>query len=141
MGLEILLGELKNKYMELGLCDKVFQVFWYEWCKGNIIFMLCGDVVYFDLCYFGEKKLYECLLFICELVKVYVGVDLVKELILVCLIVYYIMGGIEIDQNCEICIKGLFVVGECFFVGLYGVNCLGFNFLVELVVFGCLVGE
>lgn len=81
------------------------------------------------------------MLFICELVKVYVNVDLVKELILICLIVYYIMGGIEINGECEICIKGLFVVGECVFVGLYGVNCLGFNLLVEFVVFGCVVGE
>lgn len=141
MGSEISLGESKNKYMELGLRDKVFQVFWYEWRKGNIIFTSRGDVVYFDLRYFGEKKLYERLSFICELAKAYVGVDSVKESISVRSIVYYIMGGIEIDQNCEIRIKGLFVVGECFFVGLYGVNRLGFNFLAELVVFGRLVGE
>lgn len=35
------------------------------------------DVVYLDLCYLGEKYLIECLLFICELVCVYEGVDLV----------------------------------------------------------------
>lgn len=57
------------------------------------------------------------------------------------LVVYYIMGGIEVDMYVEILIKGLYVVGECVFLGLYGVNCLGFNLLVEFVVFGKVVGE
>lgn len=54
-------------------------------------------MVYFDLRYFGEKKLHERLPFICELAKAYVGVDLVKELILVRLTAHYTMGGIETD--------------------------------------------
>lgn len=56
--------------------------------------------------------------------------------------IYYIMGGVKININIEVLDKdgkliiGLFVVGEVI-GGLYGENCIGGNFVVEIIIFGC----
>lgn len=141
MGPETLLGEPKNKYMELGPRDKVSQAFWHEWRAGPTVSTPLGDVVYLDLRHLGEKKLKERLPFICELAKAYVGVDPVKEPIPIRPTAHYTMGGIETNQDCETTIKGLFAAGECSSVGLHGANRLGSNSLAELVVFGRMAGE
>lgn len=95
MGPETPIGEPKNKYMELGPRDKVFQAFWHEWRAGRTIAISRGDVVYLDLRHLGEKKLLERLPFICELAKAYVGVDPVQEPIPVRPTVHYTMGALK----------------------------------------------
>ena len=128
--------------MELGPRDKVSQAFWQEWRKGNTLKTAKGvDVVHLDLRHLGEKYLHERLPFICELAKAYEGVDPAKAPIPVRPVVHYTMGGIEVDQKAETCIKGLFAVGECASSGLHGANRLGSNSLAELVVFGKVAGE
>ncbi len=108
---------------------------------GRTIATSRGDVVYLDLRHLGETKLLERLPFICELAKAYVGVDPVQTPIPVRPTAHYTMGGIETNKTCETRIKGLFAVGECFSVGLYGANRRDSNSLAELVVFGKVAGE
>ncbi|WP_373767113.1 fumarate reductase (quinol) flavoprotein subunit [Glaesserella sp.] len=142
LGPETPVGKPENKYMELGPRDKVSQAFWQEWRKGNTLKTAKGvDVVHLDLRHLGEKYLLERLPFICELAKAYEGVDPAKAPIPVRPVVHYTMGGIEVDQKAETCIKGLFAVGECASSGLHGANRLGSNSLAELVVFGKVAGE
>ncbi|AUI66482.1 MULTISPECIES: fumarate reductase (quinol) flavoprotein subunit [Glaesserella] len=142
LGPETPVGKPENKYMELGPRDKVSQAFWQEWRKGNTLKTAKGvDVVHLDLRHLGEKYLHERLPFICELAKAYEGVDPAKAPIPVRPVVHYTMGGIEVDQKAETCIKGLFAVGECASSGLHGANRLGSNSLAELVVFGKVAGE
>ena len=142
LGPETPVGKPENKYMELGPRDKVSQAFWQEWRKGNTLKTDKGvDVVHLDLRHLGEKYLLERLPFICELAKAYEGVDPAKAPIPVRPVVHYTMGGIEVNQQAETCIKGLFAVGECASSGLHGANRLGSNSLAELVVFGKVAGE
>lgn len=63
------------------------------------------------------------------------------QFILVVLVVYYICGGVVIDMVGCIDLLGLYVVGEMVYIGLYGVNCLVSNLLLECLVLGCLVVE
>lgn len=110
-------------------------------CAGRTIKSSRGDVVHLDLSHLGAEKLHERLPFICELAKVYVGVDSVTDPIPVRPTTHYTTGGIATDQKCETLIKGLFAVGECSSVGLHSANRLGSNSLAELVIFGRLADE
>jgi len=141
LGPETLLGEPKNKTMELGPRDRLSQAFWHEQQKGRTVATPLGDVVYLDLRHLGEKKLLERLPFICELSKAYVGVDPVTDPIPVRPTVHYTMGGIETNLKCATQLPGLYAVGECASVGLHGANRLGSNSLGELIVFGRVAGE
>lgn len=69
------------------------------------------------------------------------GIDIVKELILVVLVVYYMCGGVVIDFVGCIDFVGLYVVGEILYMGLYGVNWFVSNLLFECLVIGCVVVE
>ena len=135
------LGEPRNKYMELGPRDRVSQAFWHELQKGNTISHPLGEVVHLDLRHLGEQKIKERLPFICELAKAYVNVDPVKEPIPIRPTAHYTMGGIEVDQQGQTCIGGLFAIGECASSGLHGANRLGSNSLAELLVCGRRAGE
>ncbi|MDH2999234.1 fumarate reductase (quinol) flavoprotein subunit [Chelonobacter oris] len=142
LGPETPIGKPENKYMELGPRDKVSQAFWQEWRLGRTLKTAKGvDVVHLDLRHLGEKYLHERLPFICELAKAYEGVDPAKAPIPVRPVVHYTMGGIEVNQQAETRIKGLFAVGECASSGLHGANRLGSNSLAELVVIGKVAGE
>lgn len=142
LGPETPIGKPENKYMELGPRDKVSQAFWQESRLGRTLKTAKGvDVVHLDLRHLGEKYLHERLPFICELAKAYEGVDPAKAPIPVRPVVHYTMGGIEVNQQAETRIKGLFAVGECASSGLHGANRLGSNSLAELVVIGKVAGE
>lgn len=51
------------------------------------------------------------------------------------------MGGVRINFKGEIYLKGLFCVGEVVCWDLYGFNCLGGNFVSEVVVVGMIIGD
>ncbi len=140
LGPETPLGKPENKYMELGPRDKLSKDFWHECRESCTIKLHRGDVVHLDLRHLGAEKLHECLPFICELHKAYVGVDPITDPIPVRPTAHYTIGGIETDHKCETSIKGLFAVGECSSISLHGANRLGSNSLAELVVFGRLAG-
>lgn len=54
---------------------------------------------------------------------------------------HYAMGGIEVSENGETCINGLYAAGECACVSVHGSNRLGGNALPELIVFGARAGR
>ncbi len=68
------------------------------------------------------------------------NIDLTKQAIEVAPIAHYHMGGIEVDERMETCIKGLFAAGECV-GGANGANRLSGNAIPEAFVFGDIAGR
>jgi len=69
------------------------------------------------------------------------GIDITNEPMEVGPTTHYIMGGIRVDPDSQMCeVPGLFAAGECA-AGLHGANRLGGNSLSDLVVFGKRAGE
>ena len=66
-------------------------------------------------------------------------IDLTKQAIEVAPIAHYHMGGIEVDESMETCVKGLFAAGECV-GGANGANRLSGNAIPEAFVFGEIAG-
>ena len=69
-------------------------------------------------------------------------IDITQEPMEVGPTTHYIMGGIRVDPDSQMCptAPGLFAAGECA-GGLHGANRLGGNSLSDLLVFGKLAGE
>ena len=67
-------------------------------------------------------------------------IDLTKQSIEVAPIAHYHMGGIEVDESMETCVKGLFAAGECV-GGANGANRLSGNAIPEAFVFGDIAGS
>lgn len=99
--------------VEFVLCDIVVWVIFVEIEVGNC-FM-------FDICQVLGVEVLMVFLLVVE-ICVCVGIDLVVELIFVIVVVYYYMGGINVDQNGCISIENFWVCGEVLLIGLYGVN-------------------
>jgi succinate dehydrogenase / fumarate reductase flavoprotein subunit len=70
------------------------------------------------------------------------GIDITKEPMEVGPTTHYVMGGIRVDPDSQMCttVPGLFAAGECA-GGLHGANRLGGNSLSDLLVFGQRAGE
>jgi succinate dehydrogenase/fumarate reductase flavoprotein subunit len=66
-------------------------------------------------------------------------IDLTQQSIEVAPIAHYHMGGIEVDESMETCVKGLFAAGECV-GGANGANRLSGNAIPEAFVFGDIAG-
>jgi succinate dehydrogenase / fumarate reductase flavoprotein subunit len=86
-----------------------------------------------------EKKLPD----IIEMMRVYQGVDPMKEPVPIQPTAHYAMGGVPTDNDGWVradekggMITGLYAAGECACVSVHGANRLGTNSLVDLVVFG-----
>jgi succinate dehydrogenase / fumarate reductase flavoprotein subunit len=76
-----------------------------------------------------------------KLAQIYEGIDPVYDLIPIKPAAHYSMGGIEVDNQCQTCVSGLFAVGECANHKTHGANRLGGNSLLELSVFGRECGQ
>ncbi len=105
------------------------------------------DYVHLDLTHLGEARLAEKLSEISSFVRIYLGLDPVKDLIPVQPTCHYMMGGIPtnldgqvLDENSRI-VHGLFAAGECACVSVHGANRLGCNSLIDLVVYGRRAGK
>jgi succinate dehydrogenase / fumarate reductase flavoprotein subunit len=86
-----------------------------------------------------EKKLPD----IIEMMRVYMGVEPMKEPVPIQPTAHYAMGGIPTDNDGRAIMDekntpviGLFAAGECACVSVHGANRLGTNSLVDLVVYG-----
>ena len=66
-------------------------------------------------------------------------IDLTKQAVEVAPIAHYHMGGIEVNESMETCVKGLFAAGECV-GGANGANRLSGNAIPEAFVFGEIAG-
>lgn len=63
------------------------------------------------------------------------GVDMTKDKIPVFPCQHYLMGGINVDNNAQTNIEGLFAAGECTHTGVHGANRLASNSLLEALVY------
>lgn len=105
------------------------------------------DFIHLDLTHLGKEHLAEKLSDISSFVRIYLGIDPVKDLIPVQPTCHYMMGGIPtnldgqvLDGNQQV-IQGLYAAGECACVSVHGANRLGCNSLLDLVVFGRRAGK
>ncbi len=69
-----------------------------------------------------------------------VGFDLPRAPVTVSPTAHFMMGGLEIDEQCASGLEGLFVAGEDA-AGVHGANRLGGNGVAESTVFGGLAGD
>jgi succinate dehydrogenase/fumarate reductase flavoprotein subunit len=95
-----------------------------------------GESVFLDIRHLGEAFINEGLPQERKLAKLYENIDPVHELIPVRPVAHYTMGGIEVDENSQTAVSGLFACGECANHSVHGANRLGGNSLLEIVVFG-----
>jgi succinate dehydrogenase / fumarate reductase flavoprotein subunit len=69
------------------------------------------------------------------------GIDITEEPMEVGPTTHYVMGGLRVDADTQMCtVPGLFAAGECA-AGLHGANRLGGNSLSDLIVFGQRAGQ
>lgn len=105
------------------------------------------DAVYMDLTHLGECKIMEKLPEMRDLAHTFLGLDMVKEPILIAATAHYSMGGIPVNiegkvrKNTEEFVEGLYAAGECACVSVHGANRLGANSVLEALFFGRYVGE
>ncbi len=86
-----------------------------------------------------EAKLPDIL----EFVRIYEGIEPLKEMFLIQPTAHYAMGGIPTDlvgrvirDEKNTVVKGLYAAGECACVSVHGANRLGTNSLIDILVFG-----
>ena len=100
------------------------------------------DFVHLDLTHLGQEKIETKLSDISSFVRIYQGIDPIKELIPVQPTCHYMMGGIPTNLKGQVLdekhqpLPGLYAAGECACVSVHGANRLGCNSLLDLVVFG-----
>jgi succinate dehydrogenase / fumarate reductase, flavoprotein subunit len=101
------------------------------------------DYVHLDLTRLGEKKISEKLWEIASFIRIYVGIDPVRQPVPVAPTCHYIMGGIPTDGDGRVLadekgrvVPGLYAAGECACLSIHGANRLGCNSLLDLLVFG-----
>jgi succinate dehydrogenase flavoprotein subunit len=81
-----------------------------------------------------------------DVAKKFAGVDVMKEPIPISPSVHYTMGGIPTNKDGQVLsqdtvIEGLYAIGEASCSSVHGANRLGCNSLLELLVFGKIVGK
>ena len=104
----------------------------------NKYFAADGNPKRVDAAYI-EKRLPD----IIEFVRVYMGLDPIKDPVPVQPTAHYAMGGVPTDNDTRVLadekgrvVEGLYAAGEVACVSVHGANRLGTNSLVDLVVFG-----
>jgi len=100
-----------------------------------------GFDVFLDIRHLGEGFIDHELPQERKLAITYEGIDPVVDLIPIKPVAHYTMGGIEVDEDSQTFIKGLYAVGEVANHKVHGANRLGGNSLLELVVFGREAGK
>ncbi len=105
------------------------------------------DAVYIDVTHLGKDLIMQKLPELRELAITFLGLDMIKEPILISATAHYSMGGIPVDiagrarkNNTEF-IEGFYAAGECSCVSVHGANRLGANSVLEALLFGRFVGK
>ncbi len=105
------------------------------------------DAVYLDLTHLGEEKIMTKLPELRDLALTFLGLDMIKEPILISPTAHYSMGGIPTDvagrvrYDKENIVNNFYAAGECACVSVHGANRLGANSLLEALFYGRYVGE
>jgi succinate dehydrogenase/fumarate reductase flavoprotein subunit len=125
--------------MELASRDIISQAIAQEISLGNIDPKI-GDCVFLDMRHLSEETLVNKIPNVVEMVKKFCGKDIRKDLIAVAPSAHYSMGGVPCQTDCLV-LEGLYAVGEVACLSVHGANRLGCNSLLDLMVFGKIVGE
>jgi len=64
------------------------------------------------------------------------GINISKDMIPVCPVQHYLIGGIKTDLDARTTVPGLFACGEAASTGVHGANRLASNSMLECLVFG-----
>jgi len=105
------------------------------------------DAVYIDLVHLGKELIMERLPELRDLAITFLGLDMIKEPILISATAHYSMGGIPMDKEGHVrknnteYVEGFYAAGECSCVSVHGANRLGANSVLEALLFGRLVGK
>jgi len=105
------------------------------------------DSVFIDLTHLGEELINAKLPELRDLAITFLGLDMVKEPILIQATAHYSMGGIPTDINGHVkktpteLVEGFYAAGECACVSVHGANRLGANSVLEALFFGRHVGK
>ncbi len=105
------------------------------------------DAVYLDLTHLGKEKIMQRLPELRDLALTFLGLDMIKEPILISATAHYSMGGIPVDikghvrKNTKEFVEGFYAAGECSCVSVHGANRLGANSVLEALLFGRYVGK
>jgi succinate dehydrogenase / fumarate reductase flavoprotein subunit len=105
------------------------------------------DAVYIDLVHLGKDLIMERLPELRDLAITFLGLDMIKEPILISATAHYSMGGIPCDVNGHVrknnteFVEGFYAAGECSCVSVHGANRLGANSVLEALLFGRFVGK
>jgi len=105
------------------------------------------DAVYIDLTHLGKDLIMERLPELRDLAITFLGLDMIKEPILISATAHYSMGGIPVDidgharkNNTEL-VEGFYAAGETSCSSVHGANRLGANSVLEALFFGRHVGQ
>ena len=105
------------------------------------------DAVFIDLVHLGKDLIMEKLPELRDLAITFLGLDMIKEPILISATAHYSMGGIPCDvrgqvrKNNDEFVEGFYAAGECSCVSVHGANRLGANSVLEALLFGRFVGK
>ncbi len=105
------------------------------------------DAVYIDLVHLGKDLIMERLPELRDLAITFLGLDMIKEPILISATAHYSMGGIpcnvrgQVRKNNDEFVEGFYAAGECSCVSVHGANRLGANSVLEALLFGRFVGK
>jgi len=105
------------------------------------------DAVFIDVTHLGKDLIMERLPELRELAITFLGLDMIKEPILISATAHYSMGGIPVNiagnvrKNNDEFVEGFYAAGECSCVSVHGANRLGANSLLEALLFGRFVGK
>ncbi len=132
--------------MELGPRDLVSRSITQEILEGRGV----GpnkDCVYLDLSHLGKEKIMERLPELRDLALTFLGLDMIKEPIMIAATAHYSMGGIpvtiagNVKKSPTETVSGFYAAGECSCVSVHGANRLGANSVLEAMLFGRHVGQ
>lgn len=132
--------------MELGPRDVVARAIIEEIRQGRGVGPR-KDAVYIDLVHLGAEKIMARLPELRELAMTFLGLDMIKEPILISATAHYSMGGIPCDidghvrKDNDSFVEGFYAAGECACVSVHGANRLGANSVLEALLFGRHVGQ
>jgi succinate dehydrogenase / fumarate reductase flavoprotein subunit len=105
------------------------------------------DAVYIDLVHLGKDLIMERLPELRDLAITFLGLDMVKEPILISATAHYSMGGIPMDKDGHVrknnteFVEGFYAAGECSCSSVHGANRLGANSVLAALFFGRHVGQ
>lgn len=105
------------------------------------------DAVFIDVTHLGKDLIMERLPELRDLAITFLGLDMIKEPILISATAHYSMGGIPVNiagnvrKNNEEFVEGFYAAGECSCVSVHGANRLGANSVLEALLFGRFVGK